>query len=92
MPRQGVTPALSFEIPQNFESVEQLQFWFTEVLQEVVEAHNLLAEGYLPVLHAAPDKPQTGRIVFADGTDWNPGSGRGTYVYDEDAVGWSFLG
>lgn len=36
----------------------------------------------LPVLNAAPAKPQTGQIVFADGTNWNPNSGRGLYYYD----------
>jgi hypothetical protein len=36
----------------------------------------------VPLLNAAPDKPQTGQIVLADGTNWNPGSGRGLYYYD----------
>lgn len=28
-----------------------------------------------------PDKPRDGRIYFADGTSWNPGYGRGLYIY-----------
>lgn len=33
----------------------------------------------LEVLHAEPEKPRDGMLAFADGTDWNPGSGAGTY-------------
>jgi len=40
----------------------------------------------LPVLSAAPAKPQIGQVVFADGTNWNPNSGRGLYYYDTN--GW----
>lgn len=32
-------------------------------------------------VHRAPDKPREGMIVFADGTDWNPGGGKGAYQY-----------
>lgn len=35
----------------------------------------------LPVLHAAPTKVKSGMVRYADGTDWNPGSGEGVYVY-----------
>lgn len=31
---------------------------------------------------AEPVKPQEGMIVFADGTNWNPGSGKGIYYYN----------
>jgi len=33
------------------------------------------------VWHVAPPKPREGMLVYADGTDWNPGSGAGYYVY-----------
>jgi len=33
------------------------------------------------VLHIAPPKPREGMVRFADGTDWNPGSGAGIYEY-----------
>jgi hypothetical protein len=36
----------------------------------------------LPVLHEAPPKPREGRVAYADGTNWNPGSGAGVYVYN----------
>ena len=31
--------------------------------------------------HEAPARPRTGDIRFADGSDWNPGSGEGIYWY-----------
>jgi hypothetical protein len=42
----------------------------------------------LPVLTVEPSKPETGQVVFADGTAWNPGSGRGLYYYD---AGWQYI-
>jgi hypothetical protein len=44
----------------------------------------------LRTVHVAPDKPREGMIVAADGTDWNPGHGAGTYSYSGGA--WNFLG
>lgn len=29
----------------------------------------------------APEKPQNGDVVYADGTSWNPGNGQGVYAY-----------
>ena len=33
-----------------------------------------------------PDKPRDGDIRYADGTNWNPGSGQGIYVYIDDGT------
>lgn len=32
--------------------------------------------------NVAPDKPRAGDLRYADGTNWNPGSGAGIYWYD----------
>ncbi len=42
---------------------------------------NAVIDGYKEVRHEAPKKVQEGMVVVADGTDWNPGSGAGVYVY-----------
>lgn len=39
----------------------------------------------LAVTYVAPNKPRDGLVVFADGTSWNPGTGRGVYVYSSGA-------
>ncbi len=44
----------------------------------------------LEELHAVPVKLRSGLVVFADGTDWDPGSGQGVYVYY--AAAWHKLG
>lgn len=38
----------------------------------------------LTVLHRPPDKVFPGMLVYADGTDWDPGMGEGLYVYTSD--------
>ena len=35
--------------------------------------------------HIEPSKPRTGDARYADGTDWNPGSGEGIYFYNGTA-------
>ena len=43
---------------------------------------NNIADGHFDVSNAAPDKPRTGDIRYADGSNWNPGStGEGIYIY-----------
>lgn len=58
----------------------------SELLQEVL---NALSKEY----HAAPEHPYNHQLVLADGTDWDPGSGRGIYWYDETPTtgGWKKL-
>jgi hypothetical protein len=48
-------------------------------LQRISQVLNLILEGNHEILHREPDNPAVGLVVFADGTDWNPGSGIGTY-------------
>ena len=38
---------------------------------------------------AAPTRPRSGTLLYADGTNYNPGSGAGLYVYTGSA--WVFL-
>lgn len=38
----------------------------------------------------APPKPRAGLLTEADGTNWNPGSGAGLYIFRAGA--WVFLG
>ena len=44
----------------------------------------------LDKINVAPSKPRPGMIVFADGVNWNPGSGAGYYGYK--GTTWAFLG
>ncbi len=63
-------------------SLEDLKQWcqgeFTRIEREFSETIAL----DLRSRHQAPTRPREGMIVYADGTDWNPGSGEGPYYYD----------
>lgn len=50
---------------------------FLRIANQVVD----VGEVRFNVLYAAPPGPIAGMVVFADGTTWNPGSGRGLYEY-----------
>lgn len=45
----------------------------------------------LQVLHVQPVKRKAGDVVYADGVDWNPGSGEGLYRYTLGGS-WAFIG
>lgn len=60
-------------------------------LREIAGSLQGIAQGqYLPISYVAPTKPREPQVVFADGTSWNPGSGKGLYVYYNGA--WNFAG
>lgn len=63
-------------------SVESLLPHVIKELDRISEAINSLADGYLEVQNAAPIRPRQGYIRYADGTNWNPGSGEGIYFYN----------
>lgn len=65
------------------------RFWREEQIK-IAAALAALAEGFLPVVYAPPEKPRDGMLRNADGTEWNPGSGAGLYRYGAGA--WHYLG
>lgn len=52
-----------------------------EELRRIADKVNA-GEIYAQPLAAEPAKPENGVIVYADGTNWNPGSGQGFYGYE----------
>ena len=69
---------------------QQLQRFLREELAKISAVVNRLADGYDPVVYVAPAKPREGMRRYADGSQWNPGSGKGLYRFD--GVAWNFLG
>lgn len=86
------TPNLGtvFYAPNEPPEDTEIARYLREELQKVGAAINLLALGHIDQNNSAPVKPRTGDIRLADGTNWNPGSGQGLYVYYGSA--WHFLG
>ncbi len=72
-------------VPQEYNA----EFLYRELLRISGEFVKIEQGRFLPVLAVAPDKPREGMLVVADGTNWNPGSGKGLYEYKSG--GWSKL-
>lgn len=67
------------QLPPNIDTVDELRRVLEVELDRLVQSVPELEEIILSPLHRAPDKPRDGMVVYADGTDWNPGSGQGLY-------------
>lgn len=59
----------------------QLQRFLRDELQQIAAAVQALAAGHLDKISAAPAKPRDGDVRYADGTLWNPGAGKGLYMF-----------
>jgi hypothetical protein len=56
-----------------------------EILERVRVAINAPKSLPLAVLYTPPAVAADGTVVYADGTKWNPGAGRGFYGYHNGA-------
>lgn len=74
--------------PTSATTVTDLRDWANREVQRIATAFSTSAQTTIPVHNSEPSKPQTGQLVLADGTNWNPGSGRGLYYYDN---GWVYI-
>ncbi len=67
------------------------KLWQGYLAREFNKISNIVnADLRLERLHVEPARPRDGMVVYADGSDWNPGSGEGYYGYYGSA--WNFLG
>lgn len=67
---------------------EELRPWANELARYLIEElrrvgfHlDLLKQLNLPQNNVEPSKPRDGDVRYADGTNWDPGSGEGVYAY-----------
>ena len=74
-------PPQQYDDYQIYEQFRQVQTQF----ESGTLSHIKLATTY-----SEPDKPDKGEVYYADGTQWNPGSGEGYYGYYASA--WHKLG
>jgi hypothetical protein len=68
-----------------------LRRYLQEMQERIAATFALLAAGHLDPTYKAPAKPRRGDIRYADGTQWNPGSGEGAYLFKSTGT-WAFLG
>lgn len=67
------------------DEASKVREWMEKELRNV--AQTFANQGFVQatVLNEEPPRPRNGMIVYADGTDWNPGSGEGFYGYQNGA-------
>lgn len=80
-----------FRSPGSVERVEDLKAWCDQEFQSISQAMAdtdvlQLTESFSPPkkpgsISSAIGAPRNGMLVFADGTKWDPGAGRGLYFY-----------
>lgn len=68
---------------------EDVQVFLTRELRRIEVEMPKVSDGYVEEFFAEPVRSR-GKLVLADGTSWNPGSGRGVYLWDGTI--WRFLG
>lgn len=73
--------------PVPHDSLTGMERYLQQELQRIADHfRSFSVDGVqLAVRNVAPSKPRDGLVVFADGTNWNPGTGRGVYVYSSGA-------
>lgn len=62
-------------------TLDEHKRWVQDEFQRLARSLSETIALDLRPVHVAPDKPREGMIVYADGADWNPGSGKGCYEY-----------
>lgn len=79
-------------VPEDFTSSEapMLSAWILKELWRISATFELALVREVEFLNSAPAKTYEGMIRGADGTNWNPGSGQGVYVYYNST--WNKLG
>jgi hypothetical protein len=82
--------AIAYSPGQVPEDNNELRRFLAYELNKIQTSIAALALGHIDKTHVAPVKPREGDIRFADGTNWNPGSGKGIYFYDGTV--WKLLG
>ena len=54
---------------------EDIPAYLQSELDKISAIVGNIAEGHFDVSNVAPSKPRAGDVRYADGTNWNPGSG-----------------
>ena len=78
------------QVPFTGATIPELAEWMSRELLQLERSFREMDDVLLVETFVAPAKPRDGLTVFADGTSWNPGSGRGVYTYYGSA--WHKLG
>lgn len=71
---------------------KELQRYLRELNTLLSAVITALAAGHLDQTHVAPDKPRDGDLRYAaGGASWDPGSGKGLYIYNGATPAWVLI-
>jgi hypothetical protein len=56
--------------------------FFSSELVRIAAVITLLAQGHIDKTYVEPNKPRDGDLAYADGAEWDPGSGKGLYLHN----------
>ena len=73
----------------NPEILRLAEYLFRQLL-ELAKLSEGVERVSLVKLNVEPEKKEDGQVEYADGTNWNPGSGAGVYFWN--GTTWKFLG
>lgn len=76
--------------PGPIPSLDNIPLFLNQELRNIASALTSANTHGIDKTYVEPNKPYDGQIVYADGTNWNPGSGAGIYYYN-GAI-WKLLG
>lgn len=82
---------MSFDYPKVYinepppTNPDNLAEFLDRQLRLISIANQALNEGVIDPVNVEPTNKRDGMIRYADGTDWNPGSGEGFYGYENGA-------
>ena len=85
-----MTDIYKIEPVSDISTVQDLLSYLRRELDKIEASFSQVQLRIMDELHAEPTRLRDGLTVFADGTDWNPGSGQGVYTYY--AAAWHKLG
>ncbi len=60
--------------------------WLADELRRISNAIGASEYHQLTPIDVEPGKPSKGMVVWAVGSNWNPGAGEGMYVYNESGT------
>ena len=84
-PKCGAITKMKYEAPSTApESFKEYQLWLVDELRHLADAMVQLETDavLLKEWNVEPDKLYNGLVAYADGTNWDPGDGRGLYLYN----------
>lgn len=73
-------PTRAPQVPPGSDLARVVQ-WVDREMRAIAASQTDMPVLELRTIDAPPPNPREGMIVFADGTNWNPGAGKGTYVF-----------